>query len=237
MKVILRQDVEKLGNAGDVVKVAPGYGRNYLIPRKIAIEATPGNLKIIEIERLANARRDQREQKGASLVARELEKLTVTIRRKAGESGTLYGSVTGIDIADFLITHKIDIDKRKIQLEEPIKSVGEFQVPIRLHREVTPPAPALLAGKVEERLFLGTHYRHYVRVGDAIVMVDGAEPVPEGPVSVIIPPETALSPRTLLTPVFRLLNSGFLFAIAAEIPFRLSVFVINGIHDDERHEF
>ena len=149
MKVILRQDVEKLGNAGDVVKVAPGYGRNYLIPRKIAIEATPGNLKIIEIERLANARRDQREQKGASLVARELEKLTVTIRRKAGESGTLYGSVTGIDIADFLTTHKIDIDKRKIQLEEPIKSVGEFQVPIRLHREVTVPIKVIVEAEPE----------------------------------------------------------------------------------------
>src|SRR6059036_1722271 len=139
MKVILRQDVEKLGQTGDVVKVAPGYGRNYLIPRKIAIEATPGNLKIMEIERLANARKDQREKTGATLVAKDLEKLVVTIRRKSGESGTLYGSVTAIDIADFLITHKIDIDKRKIQLEDPIKSIGEYQVPIRLHREVTVP--------------------------------------------------------------------------------------------------
>jgi large subunit ribosomal protein L9 len=139
MKVILRQDVEKLGKLGDVVKVAPGYGRNYLIPHKLAIEATPGNLKVTEMERLAHARRDQREKTGASLLARELVKMTVTIRRKAGEGGTLYGSVTAIDIADYLITHKIDIDKRKIQLEEPIKAIGEHQVPIRLHREVIVP--------------------------------------------------------------------------------------------------
>jgi large subunit ribosomal protein L9 len=139
MRVILKQDVDKLGRAGDVVKVAPGYGRNFLIPRQIAVEATPGNLKIVEIERRASARRDQRDKEAASLVAKDLAKLVVTIRRKAGEGGTLYGSVTSLDIADFLITHKIDIDKRKIQLDDPIKSVGEYQIPIRLHREVVVP--------------------------------------------------------------------------------------------------
>jgi large subunit ribosomal protein L9 len=139
MKVILRQDIEKLGKLGDIVKVAPGYGRNYLIPQNFAVEATPGNLKIMEIDRLAHARRDQREKQSATLVAREIVKLTVTIQCKAGEGGSLYGSVTALDIADFLVTHKIDIDKRKIQLEEPIKTIGEYQVPIRLHREVTVP--------------------------------------------------------------------------------------------------
>jgi large subunit ribosomal protein L9 len=139
MRVILKQDVDKLGRAGDVVKVAPGYGRNFLIPRQIAVEATPGNLKIVEIERRASARRDQRDKEAASLVAKDLAKLVVTIRRKAGEGGTLYGSVTSLDIADFLITHKIDIDKRKIQLDDPIKSIGEYQIPIRLHREVVVP--------------------------------------------------------------------------------------------------
>jgi large subunit ribosomal protein L9 len=139
MRVILKQDVDKLGRAGDVVKVAPGYGRNFLIPRQIAVEATPGNLKIVEIERRASARRDQRDKEAASLVAKDVAKLVVTIRRKAGEGGTLYGSVTSLDIADFLITHKIDIDKRKIQLDDPIKSVGEYQIPIRLHREVVVP--------------------------------------------------------------------------------------------------
>jgi len=149
MKIILRQDMEKLGKAGDMVKVAPGYGRNYLIPRKLAVEATPGNLKIIELERLAQARRDQREQTSAKLLARELEKLVVTIRRKAGEGGSLYGSVTSLDIADFLITHKIDIDKRKIQLDEPIKTIGEYQVPIRLHREVTVPIKVVVEPEPE----------------------------------------------------------------------------------------
>jgi large subunit ribosomal protein L9 len=137
MKVILKQDVEKLGKAGDIVKVAPGYGRNYLVPRKFAVEATPGNIKIIEIEKLALAKRDQREKDAASLLARELVKLTVTVKRRTGEEGALYGSVTTQDIAEFLAARQIEIDKRKIQLEDPIKAIGEYQVPIRLHREVT----------------------------------------------------------------------------------------------------
>jgi large subunit ribosomal protein L9 len=149
MKVILKQDVEKLGKTGDVVKVAPGYGRNYLLPRHIAVQATPGNLKIMEVDQLAAARRDQREKGAANLLARELVKMVVTIRRKTGEGGTLYGSVTALDIADFLITHKIDIDKRKIQLEDPIKSIGEFSVPIRLHREVTVPIKVIVDAEPE----------------------------------------------------------------------------------------
>jgi len=139
MKVILKQDVDKLGKAGDVVKVAIGYGRNYLVPMKIAIEATPGNLKITDIERLAAARRDQRDKESATLLAKEIVKLRITIRKKVGEGGILYGSVTALDIADFLGAHKIEIDKRKIQLDEPIKSIGDYQIPIRLHKEVTVP--------------------------------------------------------------------------------------------------
>ena len=136
MKVILKQDVEKLGKSGDIVKVAPGYGRNYLVPRKFAVEATPGNLKNIEIEKLAMAKRDQREKDSASLLAKELEKLTVTVKRRTGEEGSLYGSVTAQDIAEFLAARQIEIDKRRIQLEDPIKAIGEYLVPIRLHREV-----------------------------------------------------------------------------------------------------
>ena len=139
MKVILKQDMENLGKTGDVIKVSPGYGRNYLIPKRIAVEATPGNLKVTEIERLAAARRDQRDKAAATLVAKEIVKLQVSIRKKVGEGGTLYGSVTAIDIAEALAAHKIEIDKRKIQLDEPIKSIGDYQVPIRLHREVTVP--------------------------------------------------------------------------------------------------
>jgi large subunit ribosomal protein L9 len=149
MKVILKQDVEKLGKAGDVVKVAPGYGRNYLIPKRFAIEATPGNIKVAEIERVAQARHDHREKEAAAILAREIVKITVTIRRKAGEAGALYGSVTTLDIAEFLANHKIDIDKRKIQLEEPIKTMGEYEVPIRLHREVTVPIKVLVEAEPE----------------------------------------------------------------------------------------
>lgn len=149
MKVILKQDVDKLGKTGDVVKVAPGYGRNFLIPRKMAVEATPGNLKNMEIERLASARRDQRDKEAAALLARDIVKLTVTIQRKAGEGGTLYGSVTGIDIAERLAAYKIEIDKRKIQLDEPIKTIGEYQVPIRLHREVSVPIKVVVEGEAE----------------------------------------------------------------------------------------
>ena len=149
MKVILKKDVEKLGKAGDVVKVAPGFGRNYLIPKHLALEATPGNIKIAEMEKLAQARRDHREKESATILARDIIKQTVTIQRKAGEGGSLYGSVTALDIADFLITHKIDIDKRKIQLEEPIKAIGEYQVPIRLHREVTVPIKVIVEAEPE----------------------------------------------------------------------------------------
>jgi large subunit ribosomal protein L9 len=150
MKVILKQDVEKLGKSGDVIKVAPGYGRNFLLPRKLAVAATPGNMKIAEIDRRTQARNDQRDRKAAELVARELAKLVVTLERKSGEGGTLYGSVTSIDIADYLITHKIDIDKRKIQLDEPIKAMGEYQVPIRLHREVTVPIKVIVQAEPGE---------------------------------------------------------------------------------------
>jgi len=139
MKVILKKDVDKLGKAGEIVRVATGYGRNYLIPMKIAVEATPGNLKVTDIERLAAARRDQRDKEAASILAKEIVKLQITIRKKVGEGGILYGSVTALDIADSLGAHKIEVDKRKIQLEEPIKSIGDYQVPIRLHKEVTVP--------------------------------------------------------------------------------------------------
>jgi large subunit ribosomal protein L9 len=149
MKVILKQDVEKLGKAGDIVKVAPGYGRNYLIPRQFAAAATPGNIKVIEIEKLAHARRDHREKQSAALLAQEIVKLTLTIRQKTGEGGSLYGSVTALDIAEALNNHKIEIDKRKIHLDEPIKAIGEYQVPIRLHREVTVPVKVVVEPEPE----------------------------------------------------------------------------------------
>ena len=149
MKVILKQDVEYLGKAGDVVKVAPGYGRNYLIPKKLALEATPGNIKVAETEKIAQAKRDHKDKEAATILAREIVKLTATIRCKTGEGGSLYGSVTALDIAEFLTAHKIDIDKRKIQLEEPIKTIGEYEVQIRLHRDVTIPIKVIVEPEPE----------------------------------------------------------------------------------------
>ena len=149
MKVILKHDVDKLGKAGEVVKVAPGYGRNFLIPKKMAVEATPGNIKIVELEHLAQARRDRRDRDAAGLIAKEIARLTISVRQKAGEGGSLYGSVTAIDIAEGLAAHKIEVDKRKIQLDEPIKTIGEYQVPIRLHKEVTVPIKVVVEAEPE----------------------------------------------------------------------------------------
>jgi len=137
MEVILRQDVDKLGTRGQVVKVADGYARNYLLPKRLAVPATPANKKIIEQERQAHLRREAREKSEAEELARLLAGLSLTIARKAGEHDQLFGSVTAQDISDALAQQNFNIDRRKIQLEEPIKQLGEYQVPIRLHREVT----------------------------------------------------------------------------------------------------
>jgi len=149
MRVILKQDVDNLGKTGEIVKVSPGYARNFLIPRKFATEATPGNIKIVEQEKRAHARRDFREKEAASILANEIAKLTPVFKCKTGEDGALYGSVTSMDIAEFFVSHKIEIDKRKIQLEDPIKSVGEYQVMIRLHREVTVPLKVVVESEPE----------------------------------------------------------------------------------------
>ncbi len=137
MEVILRQDIEKLGSRGQIVNVADGYARNYLLPRKLAVPATEANRKIIEQERLAALRREAREKAEAEELARMLAGVTVTLREKAGEHDQLFGSVTALHIAQALAQQNFHIDRRKIQLEHPIKQLGEYKVPIRLHREVT----------------------------------------------------------------------------------------------------
>ncbi|HKD14460.1 MAG TPA: 50S ribosomal protein L9 [Candidatus Angelobacter sp.] len=137
MEVILKEDVPKLGHRGDVVKVAEGYGRNYLLPRKLAIEATQANKAVIEQMKAAAVRRSAVEKSDAEALSRQLEGVTVSFQRKAGEKDHLFGSVTSSDIADAL-THKgFNIDRRKIQLHDPLKNLGEFDVPVRLHRDVT----------------------------------------------------------------------------------------------------
>jgi large subunit ribosomal protein L9 len=137
MEVILREDIEKLGARGQVVKVAPGYARNFLLPKRLAVLATDSNKKIVEQEREAYLRREAKAKNEAEDLGKLVSGVTLTIARKAGEEGHLFGSVTAQDIVDALAAQKFTIERRKVQLDEPIKNVGEYKVPIRLHREVT----------------------------------------------------------------------------------------------------
>lgn len=137
MEVILKEDVPKLGSRGDVVKVAEGYGRNFLLPRKLAIEANAGNKKVIEQMKAASVRRSAKEKGEAESLAKQFEGLSVSFQRRSGENEQLFGSVTSSDIAEALEKKGFHIDRRKIQLHEPLKSVGEFDVPVKLHKDVT----------------------------------------------------------------------------------------------------
>jgi large subunit ribosomal protein L9 len=137
MEVILREHVESLGRRGDVVKVAEGYARNYLLPRKLALPVTDHNKRQIERERKAAEARDIEEKSGAEAIAVRLSQLEVEIRRRVGENDTLYGSVTSADISQALKDKGFDVDKRKIVLPEPLKALGENTVPVKIHREVT----------------------------------------------------------------------------------------------------
>jgi large subunit ribosomal protein L9 len=137
MEVILKEDVANLGHRGDVVKVAEGYGRNFLLPRKLALQATVSNKAVIEQMKAAAARRSASEKATAETLAAQLEPITLSFTRKSGENGHLFGSVTSADIAHELETKGFEVDRRKIQLVEPIKAVGETSVAIKLHREVT----------------------------------------------------------------------------------------------------
>ena len=137
MEVILRQHVENLGERGQIVKVADGYARNYLLPRKLALPATEGNRKHVERERRLIDAREADEKAGAERLAQQMATVEIAIARKVGENEQLYGSVTSADIADYLKEKGYEIDKRKLILPEPIKTLGETQVPLKLHREVT----------------------------------------------------------------------------------------------------
>lgn len=137
MEVILKEDVATLGSRGDVVKVADGYGRNFLLPRKLAIEASAGNKKVIEQMRAAAVRRSAKEKAQAEELSKQFDGLSVSFQRRAGEHDQLFGSVTSSDIAEALEKKGFNIDRRKIQLHEPLKTVGEFTLPIKLHKDVT----------------------------------------------------------------------------------------------------
>jgi large subunit ribosomal protein L9 len=137
MEVILKEDVAKLGSRGDVVKVAEGYGRNYLLPRKLAIVADEGNKAVIVQMKSAAVRRSAKEKTQAEELAKQFENVSVAFTRKSGENDQLFGSVTSGDIAEGLEKKGLNIDRRKIQLHEPLKTVGEFTIPIKLHKDVT----------------------------------------------------------------------------------------------------
>jgi large subunit ribosomal protein L9 len=137
MEVILREDIDKLGSRGEVVKVAPGYARNFLLPKRLAVAATASNKKIVEQERQAHLRKEVKLKGEAEDLSKMLTGVSVTIAQKAGENDQLFGSVTAKDVADALAGLNFTIDRRKIHLDEPIKQLGEYKVPVRLHKDVT----------------------------------------------------------------------------------------------------
>lgn len=138
MDVLLCEDIDNLGQRGEVVRVRSGYGRNYLLPQGLAIEATAGNKRMIEEQRRILAKREERERAGAQSEATQLEGIKLRFNRRVGEHGILFGSVTALDIAEALKEQGYTVERRKIGLREPIKEVGDFEVTIKLHRDVTP---------------------------------------------------------------------------------------------------
>lgn len=137
MELLLKEDVDNLGVRGDLVKVKPGYGRNYLLPRGLAIQATPGNVKQIELQRKTLLKKEAAERDTALQQAELLKEVTLEFARKVGEHGILYGSVTSMDIAEAFAAKGYEVDRRRVLLKDPIKEPGEFEVLVKLHREVT----------------------------------------------------------------------------------------------------
>jgi large subunit ribosomal protein L9 len=141
MEVILREDIDNLGTRGAVVKVAPGYARNFLLPKRMAVAATESNKKIVEQERLSHLKKEAKEQADASELGKLMAAVEVTIAHKAGENDQLFGSVTSADIATSLEKQGYTIDRRKVQLAEPIKKLGDYKATVRLHRDVVVEIP------------------------------------------------------------------------------------------------
>src|SRR5436309_14249641 len=146
-QVLLREDIDNLGARGEIVRVKAGYARNYLLPRNLAVKATANNVRQIEGERAALVKREAKERSTAEAQADQLGSLTLSFERKVGEAGVLYGSVTSMDIAHALKEKGYEIDRRRIVLREPIKRFGTYNVPVRLHREVTVELPISVLGE------------------------------------------------------------------------------------------
>jgi large subunit ribosomal protein L9 len=150
MEVILKEDVPNLGLRGEVVKVADGFGRNYLLPRKMAMQATEANKAVIAQMKVAAERRSASEKAQAEELLTKLEPVVLSFTRKAGEQGHLFGSVTSADVAAELASQGYEVDRRKIQLGEPLKSIGDYKIAIRLHRDVTARITAKVLAEAEE---------------------------------------------------------------------------------------
>jgi large subunit ribosomal protein L9 len=146
-KVLLREDVDDLGARGEIVRVRAGYARNYLLPRRLAVEATTSNVKQIDQERSALLKKEATERASADAQSAQLGSIVLEFKRKAGEHGALYGSVTSMDIAEALRERGYEIDRHRIHLREPLKRLGDFTVPVRLHREVTVELPVKVAAE------------------------------------------------------------------------------------------
>lgn len=151
MEVILLHDMDKLGVRGQIVTVADGYGRNYLLPKKLAVAATPQNRKWVEQQRVRFLKQTAKEKAEAEDLAKLLADVSLTFARRAGEQGTLFGSVTAMDVADGLKAQGFQIDRRKVHLDPPIKLLGEYDVAIRLHREVTATVKVKVEAEVAEQ--------------------------------------------------------------------------------------
>jgi len=149
MEIILRETIDTLGRAGQVVKVADGYARNYLLPRKLAYLATPGNKKVMEFEHQSLIRKEAKQKDEADKLKEMLDKVEVVIRRKVGENDTLFGSVTNSDVADELEKKGFTIEKRKIHMDDHIKKLGEFEIPVRLFKDVISTVKVKVEAEVE----------------------------------------------------------------------------------------
>jgi len=147
--VLLREDIDDLGARGEIIKVKAGYARNYLLPRKLAVQATASNVKQIEQERAALLKKAATEKSGAEAQAAQMKTLSITFERKVGEHGLLYGSVTSMDIAEALKEKGYEVDRRKITLADAIKETGDYTVPVRLHRDVTVDLPVTVVREGE----------------------------------------------------------------------------------------
>ncbi len=149
MEVILLENIDKLGSRGQLVKVADGYGRNYLLPKKLAVAATPQNRKWVEQQRVRFLKLEAKEKGEAEELAKLLQGVSVTFTRKAGEKGALFGSVTALDIAEKLAAQGFRIDRRKVHLDQPLKILGEYDVAVKVHREVTANVKVKVEGEIE----------------------------------------------------------------------------------------